>query len=1046
MNFQTELLKHLHNNKEKTAIEDGSKHITYGQLLSLSNKVTKFLLAAHIGRETVVGINLTDRTDIISTLIGVINAGCTFVLISGTLPEKRLGIMLEDLNLQHLITSSEFSTSEVIANKAGLSKYYINDIIAASDGESTIQYPEFNNNDSLYIYFTSGTTGIPKGIVGKNGSLLQFINWEITTFSINESNRFSQFVSPYFDAFLRDIFVPLFSGGIICITPNDEEFFSPEKMIDWLDRNNINAVHCVPSVFRVFNTDALRPDNFRCLKYIFLSGERIFPAELINWYNVFNDRVQLVNLYGPTETTMVRFFYKILPADTTRDKMPVGTPISDTDFLITSNGTKANPALVPGDLHIISEYTTKGYLNAPELTARKFVKLHSGRGSKLISFKTGDKARLMSDGKVDLLGRDDRQVKLRGVRIELDEIERIIFKSGLVKNAVVIKHSFDKIDEWLVAFVISRDAAEDQATLKERLFSCMEAHLPKCNIPSDIVVIDEVPVLSNGKVDFTRLAKSLERNQAVLEPINEIEEAILSVWKEIFGNRKFSTDDNFHAIGGNSLGMMKLIGKLYKVFNVRVTLSDLFHNLTIKKQAVLIKKSKKDDAFIISKAPLKSVYNTSAAQQRLFYSYELDKSSKAYNLPVAWKVKKGLDKKHLKHVLNQLAQRHESLRTSFKIADDEIVQVVEDEVDIAIEELHCKNASVGEVVASFIRPFDLEAAPLVRCGFINADGDNDIVLFDAHHIICDGMSQMNLYGDFIRLTNGETLEPLEIQYKDYAEWEYKFRDTEAYLSQRHFWLKSFEGCLPKLSFPLMSAADADDVDNGGQVLFEIEKSRLSSILQSTGDERVTPFAYLFSLYFIFLSQLTGQDEIVIGVPTSGRTQEELEKIVGMFIKTLPIRYRLNLDNTFIEEVKKINNLLIDANNMQMYDLADMLKQLNAKLDKPLEHLFDVMFVFQNFENTALFSDFINYTGFDIEKGASKYPLSMLVNESSVSYGFQLVYSKSFFSESDIQGLVNDFRLLIDQVAANTSQKLVQYLGAEEKQLVVLEDDFSFDFK
>lgn len=1051
MNFQSELIKRLKKYGDRTAIENGDEKMSFDQLLSFSGKITQFLSAMNLGKETVVGIQLTNKLDIIGTMIGVMNARCVFVLIDGNLPEKRIRLMLEDLNLEHLITSARTGAEMSTGYNDSLNKYYLEDIagLPAREWPETDNCPDYKGEDSLYIYYTSGSTGVPKGIVGRNGSLLQFINWELSAFGLQEGYRYSQFVSPYFDAFLRDIFVPIFSGGTICLTPGDDDFFTPDKLIDWIDSKGINAIHCVPSVLRIFNVDTLTLAHFGQLRYIFLSGERIFPAELANWYRVFDERVQLVNLYGPTETTMVRFFYKILPSDVNRDKIPVGEPIEGTDFLITSNGIKANPKLIPGELYIISAYTTKGYLNAPELTAKRFFKpQHQPEGeSGMISFRTGDKARLLADGKIDLLGRDDRQIKLRGVRIELDEVERVIFNSSLVKNAVVIKHGIDPSDERLVAFVVRNEHADGPLQLKDALFDHIATYLPGSHIPSDIVELDHLPLLSNGKVDYTRLVKSLERGQPVLLPVNEIEAAILGVWKEILGSREISTEDNFQAMGGNSLGMMKLIGRFYKLFNVKVSLSDLFKNLTIKSQAILVKSEKKDDSYIISKAPPKEYYNTSAAQQRLFYSYELDRSSKAYNQPVAWKVDKGMDKRRLQSVLNQLAERHESLRTRFMVENEEIVQVVESSVVIDLEVLHGREAEIASKVAAFSRPFDLEKVPLVRCALlIVEDGKEDILLFDAHHIICDGISQMNLYEDFVRLSSGETLLPLETQYKDYAEWEYHFRDTSAYLAHRHFWLKAFEGRLPELQLPVMTAETDGEMENGGQMGCRIEKSMLRPILQASGDPGITTFSSLFSLYFLFLAQLTGQDEIVIGVPTSGRIQEEVDRIVGMFVKTLPVRYKIDLENSFVQEVAKINAHLITANGMQMYDLADILSQLNSKRNTPLPDLFNTMFVFHNFSTPAVFADFVGFSGFDIEKGAAKYPITLFVNEEASFFDFQFVYSKSFFSPADMRLLINEFTSLVTQVAANLEVKFVNYVGMQDEKTYLREEDFSFNFK
>lgn len=1050
MIFQKELIQSLQLHSNSTAIENGSQHITYSHLSALSNSVTNFLLAQKIEKETVIGIQLTDKVDVIAAVIGVVNARCTFVLIDGTLPEQRLKLLLEELNLEYIICAAGRNMPAVIENKATIQKFFYEHILEKSPGSAIVDFPDYEADDSLYIYFTSGSTGVPKGIIGKNSSLLQFIKWELSAFDIQEDSRFSQFVSPYFDAFLRDIFVPLFAGATICLTPVADDFFIPENLIDWIDTNEISVIHCVPSLFRVFNSDELTPENFLHLKLILMSGEKIFPSELVGWYDTFEARIQLVNLYGPTETTMVRSYYKIVPADVRKEKIPIGEAIAETELLVANKDLKPTAKLMPGDLYVVSKYTTKGYLNLPELTHQKFLKINQGTADEKIAFKTGDKARLLSDGQIDLLGREDRQVKLRGIRIELDEIERVIFKSDLVKNAVVIKHTEENNEESLIAFVLRKEQCEYGEALKQMIQDHMAVILPPYMLPSNLLVANEFPLLSNGKINYKELINLLTaslaaKNNAVTIPVNEIENKLLLIWKEILGEKVISTADTFLIAGGNSLGMMRLIGRIYKEFNVRLSLSQLFSNLTIQKQTAFIKQATKDDRLVIKKAEFKTTYNTSSAQQRIFYSYELDKESKAYNLPVAWKIKGDFEIGKVQDVLNQLISRHESLRTQFSIEDDKIVQVVKEPVDFKLEEIDANGQDLAEVISNFIRPFDLSQAPLFRCGIISAAKDEHTIIVDTHHIVCDGLSQMSLYEDFLKLYQGAELKTLPIQYKDYAEWEYSFRETDEYLAHRHFWLKSFEGELPVLNLPVTDQGLKIETGEGGKIVFQLDKSELNSIIEKMKAEDVTTFSSLFSLFFIFLAQLTGQDDIIIGVPTSGRMQEELDGMVGMFIKTMPIRYQINADMTFNELSKDINSHLVQANSKQVYDLADMISQLNKTRKEPLENLFDVMFVFQNFEDSKVLSDFVEFSGYDIGEQASKYALGLYCSESESSFNFQFNYSKNTFSQPAMENMVADFKALVTRFAENSNSRIIEYIDGTAQNDLIIADDFSFNF-
>ena len=1046
MIIQTELLKSLKTHGEKIAIENSEKPISYSQLLHISNQIAYFLLKEKLGKETVIGIHLKDRADIICSIIGILSARCTFVPIDGSLPENRLASMVQDMNLQYVITSEEDLQKSVINEIAPAIKYFFLEDILKETTErdiNAIHYPEYNENDSIYIYFTSGSTGKPKGIVGKNCSLLQFIKWEIEYLNIDHTFRFSQFISPFFDAFLRDVFVPLIGGGTVCIPPAEKDLYSPEKIVTWIDKNKINVIHCVPSLFRLINNETVVSQNFENLKYVLLSGERIIPSELVRWYNIFGSRIQLVNLYGTTETTMIRSSYKIRPEDTGQAKIPIGNPIHDTELLIADKNFKPCSMLVPGDLYIVSNYCTKGYLNAPELTQEKFLVLNSGTPDEIIAFKTGDKARRLANGMIELIGREDRQIKLRGIRIELDEIENVLCKSELIKRAIVIQNNEMNENESLIAFVIKNNKPEGINLNKEiQLF--LEKNLPEYMIPSRIVEVKEFPLLSNGKLNYIELFNCLNTS-TIIAPSNEIETKVLSIWKEILGDKSISTDESFHSIGGNSLSIMRLIGKIYTEFNIRISLSELFNNFTIKQQAEFIKKSNKDENLIINHSELKAAYNLSSAQERIYYVYELNKASTAYNLPMAWKINGALDKPKIERALKLLIQRHESLRTEFRFENGMILQVVKDDVDFNLEEIYVQKQDLHDAFSKFVKAFDLRKAPLIRCGIIYAGEDQKILIVDLHHIICDGMSQLNLFSDFLSLYKGEVLKPISLQYKDYAEWEYNFKTTDEYRSYREFWLKGFEGNIPKLAIPTISSNKMKISDKGGNVTFKIDCKVIMPIIEVLKDEEITTFSGLFSIFFIYLFQLTGQEDLVIGINTSGRMQYELENIVGMFVKTLPIRFQIDTSILFKDFAKQLHNYLIQANSKQIFDLVDIVSELNKNREIPIKNLFDVMFVFQNFEDKKLQGNNEDFSTYEFENTTSKFPLSLISSQGEESFNFLLEYSSMEFTKNDIELLIAQFISLVKNISENLDGKIIDYIGGRTELLQVIEDDITFNF-
>jgi len=1046
MIFQKELIRSLNTGGETVAIQSGEKRITYSKLLDTSNRITHFLLGKNIGRETTIGILLEERLDIIYSIIGVANARCVFVPIDSSLPKSRLKSIFSELSLEHVITSESLAPKSIeISNQ-----YFLKNILDASF-KGPVNYPEYKEDDSLYVYFTSGSTGIPKGIIGKNCSLLQFLRWEIDTFEIDNSFKVSQFISPYFDAFLRDVFVPLLSGATLCVPPTEGDVLSAQKMRSWIEDFGISLIHCVPSLFRVLKDD-LAPNTFPTLRFILLSGEKIIPSELTDWYEIFEDRIQLVNLYGTTETTMIRSYYEIQPEDAHKSRMPIGKPISDTELVVVNKDLKPTGTLITGELLILSEYMTKGYLNNPELTAKKFITLNKGTTSEKRAFRTGDRARTLPSGNVELLGREDRQIKLRGIRIELDEVENLLSASELIKNIVVIPYSelFKELsgaetpreDKSLVAFVIAKESKDNNTTFLEDLEKHAKKHMPGYMVPDRFVKVDIFPLLPNGKINYAGLLNKLtETLKKVVPPSDETEKKLLSVWKGILGTDVISTEDSFNKIGGNSLNIMRLISRIYTEFEVRMPLKEFFNRSTIKTQADYIRQSSRDNSFKISKTPLKPSYPLSSAQERMFFNYDLDRESTAYNLPVAFASNKPIDVEKVQEIFRELVQRHEVLRTVYRVENEEIRQVILDTIDFSIERVNGQD--ITSTLLNFVQPFNLSDGPVFRLGITNDKNGRNVLIFDIHHIACDGMSQITLFTEFLMLFNNQKLAPLEIQYKDYAAWEWNFKKTEDYQSQRKFWLNAFKSEVPSLEFPSVNnLLGHENSLEGGKVVLEINNETIQPLIDNLKNENITNFSVICSIYFVFLSQLTGQEDIVVGIASAGRFQKETEELLGMFSKTLPIRQKLDLSLTFKVLVRNIAAYWIEASSKQAYDLTDTLIELNKTREDQVKSLFDVMLVYQNFDQTKLSSQSSDFMYQEFDYPTVKYPLSLFVNEGGTSFNFTLEYASVFFSNEDASMLMEQLKELIFTISQNPDVGITQLIEGNTESFESIEGDFS----
>ncbi|MCP5047459.1 MAG: non-ribosomal peptide synthetase, partial [bacterium] len=448
----------------------------------------------------------------------------------------------------------------------------------------------------IYIYFTSGSTGKPKAIIGKNISLLHFIQWEIDTLAIDETFNVSQLIAPGFDAFLRDLFVPLLTGGRLCIPFDPDTKLNARQLVHWLERSRVNLLHCVPALFRQLEPSYSNIKCFRYLRYVLLSGEKINISDLTVWFDDstwsdlhentrLNAGIKILNLYGPTETTMTKTWHVISKEDLERPRIPVGSPMRGVGIMVLDGNMNLCDRLVTGDIYICTPYSTHGYCDDPALTSERFpenpfsgvfpessLSSPSFASSAVKLYKTGDFGKLLPDGTLDLMGRNDRQIKLLGIRIQLEGVENVLKQHPLVKEAVVIKKESSAFNQWLYAYITT--AEEDRGTVEETVTAEIEQYLsdrlPSYMVPSQLVALEEIPRTPTGKIDYSLLTNMDEKTQSYLAPQSDEEQKLHGLWARMFELEKISVTDNFFNLGGNSLNVMNLISTIHREFDIRI--------------------------------------------------------------------------------------------------------------------------------------------------------------------------------------------------------------------------------------------------------------------------------------------------------------------------------------------------------------------------------------------------------------------------------------------------------------------------------------------
>lgn len=982
----------------------GSK-ITYLELNNKANLLAESLQKQNVKPNDFVAIYVERSIEMIIGIIGILKAGGAYVPIDPVYPIDRVNAILSDCRPKAILTYKEDIDTDIC--KIDLFRF------KKSEGKQNNLNASVNPEDSLYVIYTSGTTGVPKGVVVKNNSFINMVNWYINEFKLSAKDNILLVASIGFDLAQKNIFAPLISGG--CLYLYDQWNYNSDDFTKEIYENRITLINCAPSVFYpILYTN--QDDNYiklTSLKYVFLGGEVISMSKIASWQNSYNCNTQLINTYGPTECTDIASFYRVTKNDYKNNRaIPIGQPIPNVNIYVLDESLNLLGVGVPGELCIAGAGVSKGYWEKENLNKQKFLDNPFGSGK---LYKTGDLVKWRSDGNIEFIGRIDQQVKIRGFRIELQEIENVIKKIEAIKNVAIVVKDDKSCEKCICAYIVS-DSEINLLDLRQTI----KKELPEYMVPSYIMQIDKIPTNVNGKLDKKALPEiEFKSETQYIKPVSKMEKMLCHIFEDVLNIDRVGVNDNFFELGGHSLKATKVLNQIEKETGIHLTIRDIFSKPTVGELSSSLLNNVKLKNSGIMKAKDATYYLMSPSQKQIFMICQMDNTKISYNMPIQIILDGHLDKQRALFAFKEVINNNEILRTRFYVENSLFVQKVAKDVDVDFTVKKYNNDEQKEFfIKEFVRPFSLDVLPLIRMEILEDNNCNSIMLFDMHHIISDGKSINIFINEFSKIYNGETLPQKTLQYKDYCSWLNK-RDIT---SQKEYWISEFNDDVEVFNLPLDFNRPVIQSYKGASMAKVISLSLKEKIQLFARKNEATEYMVLLSVLMIILSKYSRQDEIIIGTPVSGRTHEDAENIMGMFVNTLAIKSNPEGKKDYSKFLQEIKNKCLIAIENQEFPFEELIQSIGVKRDISRNPLFDVMFAFQNNDSAKLDLDGVEVIK-TCEIGAmAKCDLTLNV---VCDDGYKLIfeYCEDLFKEETIDILSQHYINVLKNIVSSPEIKI-----------------------
>ncbi|TRX31190.1 amino acid adenylation domain-containing protein [Flavobacterium sp. ZT3R18] len=1027
----------LVNHTSKTAVSYRTNFLTYETLETYANTVASYLQIRGVKKGDKVGVMLSRSEKSIIGILATLKTGAIYVPIDDVYPDERKQYIIKDAQLDFILTDS-FSHSISEERECN-----IDSILEEYTSIEKYSPVPLKPEDEAYIIYTSGSTGDPKGVVINHRSLYDYILTFSDYFNLTEKDIVLQQASTAFDTSIEEIFPVLSIGGNLVIASDTKDF---NELFRDCDRFGVTLLSTNPFVLQYLNDNH---KNYHLnFKTLISGGDTLKPHQvdqLIDTYNVYNT-------YGPTESTVCATYYKVSKTDTV---LPIGKPITNRGVYLL-DGTGILPKGAIGEIGLSGTGLAVSYLNKKELTDNAFINIDGER-----IYKTGDLGKWGIDNNLIFHGRKDSQLSYKGYRIEVGEIEQAIQKI----NAYIVD-SYVCINEVggmpiLIAYLVANESFINIASLVIDL----KAHLPEFMIPTHFVVLDAIPLISNGKIDVKSLPKpkTINIKEAVQLPTTDEEKEIAAIWQELLRLDQVDVTVSFFELGGHSLLANQFISSLRDQKGIELPLRDFYKSPTIKEISELVPSlDKKKIQNII--APNQELYPLSFSQDRLWFLNQLDNTDTSYHVSRVMKLNGLIEVTTLEETFSKLIEKHEILRTVFVNQDGVPYQKILSPYSYTIPVINytdIKEKNKEKVIADCLErieshAFQIEEGPLFRVELLKFSDQESVLIFCEHHLILDGWTQGILFRDFVDIYNElkrnpdfEVKKP-EVTFKDYAYWE-KNTFTDSVLNEKlDFWENKFEGFSNELLVPLDYERAETSIKKGGTIEHVFSLDFSERLRQFSEKQDVSLFITMLTAFKIALYKFSSQTDVCVGTAVANRRFKEFQEVLGMIVNTIALRTTFSSDDSLTDILNEVKETCLDAYTYDDTPFGKVVERINPERGLHLHPLFQYMF---SFVNVPVQSMSLLDADIEILKGhnkASRFDISVIVNTVYEQTDFltenkpdrrisvEWDYNADIFKYATMECVLKAYLKILEALVENPAQSLavLDYIPESEKKILL----------